>query len=824
MGQERELQWEKLVAGRFARKLLSPGTDAPRMLVATEEEDQWQFAHDTFSPTAFFKKTFIHAAKYAKMEKTKAKDEWEVLVQVVGFVTPGLLMDADIAERLAAMLCAVWSNSTRWASLCSTFFVKLSQAAALCSKQNGNSQSGVGSGGSAPPPPPRQVLISFSLKCPHEYFLPATTKKEWLVSLLRAASQAGGLPDSKTLFLLFEAHGAGSADDLVDLIHASGVAEICEETERLLFGKLLPTWLVAEGDKSGRAMRPQLRAAPRPPLEQVRLLLTCRFKARSSLQDPQRRSECVEWGGAEFWEELERECAGNGRDSEVQEYAMLSEFDGALETEAVVAAETSARSKHALCLEDSVYRCFGDEGERVVLAFLETASARDLLRVFEEADEPAHVASFLCGGSEDLLLRAWRPQQCAVDEVADMVQLLVEHVPQLWSRCAQMVWSHPSLEVTEANSALVQRLLLKRVPVLDLIPRRWWHCLDVAQVTRHSVATLKDESPVIRLVQADIPIELSDVQPFFQDASLSAATQALLLDRYAASDARALATFLPLFVGNIVPYMERLFHLLDTDAATMQYLVASGDGVAPEEKYDSGWNKVLNVLLTGLRVRCRDEKNWLHSEEQLFLFTYCCEKRAPNERTEESDAVVLSLAQSPAGKWLLNQTNATVLGDLLETKCVDPLHISQVVNYLLSGGRHHVVRDAALRAMMRLNANERHVLIDKLLTSMHRLPLQVLFTLAVTQLHDEAVPLVMRRVHELAADELGDFLNLIRDANPSAATYVHTFPRKPALQDALCERFLRRYVAGDTLDSKGGAGGRRRVDILNSALCSAFIW
>ena len=77
-----------------------------------------------------------------------------------------------------------------------------------------------------------------------------------------------------------------------------------------------------------------------------------------------------------------------------------------------------------------MYRCFGDEGERVVLAFLETASARDLLRVFEEADEPAHVASFLCGGSEDLLLRAWRPQQCAVDEVADMVQLLVEHVPQ----------------------------------------------------------------------------------------------------------------------------------------------------------------------------------------------------------------------------------------------------------------------------------------------------------------------------------------------------------------------------------------------------------
>ena len=76
-----------------------------------------------------------------------------------------------------------------------------------------------------------------------------------------------------------------------------------------------------------------------------------------------------------------------------------------------------------------------------------------------------------------------------------------------------------------------------------------------------------------------------------------------------------------------------------------------------------------------------------------------------------------------------------MLGDLLETKCVDPLHISQVVNYLLSGGRHHVVRDAALRAMMRLNANERHVLIDKLLTSMHRLPLQVLFTLAVIGLN-----------------------------------------------------------------------------------------
>eukprot|EP00286_Rhodomonas_abbreviata_P018704 CAMPEP_0181299354 /NCGR_PEP_ID=MMETSP1101-20121128/6300_1 /TAXON_ID=46948 /ORGANISM="Rhodomonas abbreviata, Strain Caron Lab Isolate" /LENGTH=1896 /DNA_ID=CAMNT_0023404495 /DNA_START=86 /DNA_END=5776 /DNA_ORIENTATION=+ len=778
----------------------------------------WQSSLDSFTPVAFFKRSFVHASGYAPasgasythlstIEKTKTKEQWDEVVKVVAFVTPELLTDGEIAQRLATILCAVWSNHGVWSTLCTEFFGKLSKAALLWSLQdNATGQADSPTTPSpSPSPSPGEVLVNFSLKCPHDYFLSSTSKKDWIISMLPHARA-----DDRTLSLLFAAHCGNSAQDLVELIHASGVTDLHKDTEDLLFTKLLPQYLGADTAKPQNPLR-----------EQVQLLLSCRFTALASLRTADRRCECVEWGGVEFWEELESGGAGQG---DVHDFAMLSESEGAVEDEEVTRAEQDNRTSRSYKAESSVYRTFGEPGEQVVLGFLETAAPSDLVQLFRTFGNE-RLGSFLCGGPEDLLLKAWRPKQCLPEEAGDMVALVVVHVPHLWSRCAQLVWGQAELEVSDVNSELMRTLLFGRVPQLEMLPQRWWHCIHVSKLALHCVTTLKDEGPLQRLVEAGVPVALDDLKQLFSSGCFSLSMQMLLLDRFAASDVLVLAEFLALFQGPILGYLKRLFWLLDEDQATRQCLLKMGDGVEEEEKFASGWNKVVNVLLVGLRVRSRDgeDKNWLHSEEQLALFAYCCEKTRFEGGAEEQqdDAIHLTMAKFP--KWLLSQSNASVLSDLLETKCVDPMHVGQVVSFVLSAVRPQVVRDSALRAMLRLDAAERNVLIDKLLASPRKLPMQVLFALTVTHLNEHAVPSVVQRLQELTEQEIAALLDLIRDANPSGASHVHTFPRKAGVQDALAERFLVRYVAGDPVDAGQGAHSKQGKRVRDDRFLHLFL-
>lgn len=54
----------------------------------------------------------------------------------------------------------------------------------------------------------------------------------------------------------------------------------------------------------------------------------------------------------------------------------------------------------------------------------------------------------------------------------------------------------------------------------------------------------------------------------------------------------------------------------------------------------------------------------------------------------------------------------------------------------------------------------------------------MLFALAVTSLHDKAVPLVVNKLQALTAEEKNELLDLIKDVNPVSGA-IHTFPRIP---------------------------------------------
>ena len=711
----------------------------------------WQYARDSFAPVAFFHRTFVDAVALAGLEKTKSKADWEVLVTAVDFVTAELLVDVRIAQRFSTILCAVWSNHAVWARLCADFFVKLAAATLRwCLEHSALNPNAIVSHRQAPPP--GEVLVMFSLKCPHEHFVPLP-RKDWISGLL---SRVQGAIDKTTLCLLWETHGGNSAEDLVQLIHASMPSSsssasvvIDDKTETLLFRKLLPQQCLAADDSKGPTWQQQPQA--RSLLDQVRLLMRCKFKA---LRSDAGRDACDDdWGSAEFWEELYalEESGQEVAPVDVDSYDVVSEWDGALETQEIAEAERDARTRVTYDIANSVYRRFGEAGERLVVAFLETATPSQLAVLFQEFGSRV-AGEFLCGGPDDLLVKKWRPAACAVSEAGDLVEVLVEHVPHLWSRCAWLVWNNADLEVTADNTKLVTRLLFGRAPRLDLIPPRWWHCVHFSKLAQHCLHTLHEEGDIERLVRAGVPVPLQDVRLVLHDGALSLAGQELLLDKCASEDCCALAECIPLFLGPIAGYLERFFALLDGDAATYTHLVRTGDGVSEQEKYSSGWNKVVNILLTGLRVRVRDgvettsgrcgrtglEVNWLHSEEQLVLFKNCCSKTSPvpllslspdgAHDTSAADAGAGAEAGTGAAACtlILNNTNAAVLADLLEDKCVDPNHIARVVNLVLSAPCHRQVRDSALRAMVRLTPNDRNQLIAKLLSTPHKLPMQVI--------------------------------------------------------------------------------------------------
>lgn len=140
----------------------------------------------------------------------------------------------------------------------------------------------------------------------------------------------------------------------------------------------------------------------------------------------------------------------------------------------------------------------------------------------------------------------------------------------------------------------------------------------------------------------------------------------------------------------------------------------------------------------------------------------------------------------------------------MESKSCDPKHIAALVKFVLGArGFHHTVRDSALRAMMRLGQEERDALHRNLLekavlvegedgTFTSALSSQVLFSLCVTQLADDVLPLVAGQLSQLTPKQWDELLALVADANPANGKPPHTFPR--SLGAAFNERFLSRYL------------------------------
>uniref|UniRef100_A0A7S3WSD0 Uncharacterized protein n=2 Tax=Emiliania huxleyi TaxID=2903 RepID=A0A7S3WSD0_EMIHU len=575
-------------------------------------------------------------------------------------------------------------------------------------------------------------LVTFLRKCPHLGGKHDFLKRQ--LARYASASTGGGLKLAPLLPLL-EAF-APTAEALIDLLHALLYFPLFEMCNFEMCNDVVDPPVVA--------LLYRLLAAEEEAERRVLLLRSCRFRT----PPPPERDECV--------------------DSEAFEAAATAAATAG--TGVAVATPDVGDAPPPLDLPCPLFRHFGPHGEAVVLEYLRSASPKSLVKLFGgggEAEAQQEGAAFakLCG----VAMRSWRLAACRLEEVADVLTV-VGWFPEARSRCAPLVWGagddsgrFEALTVesqVEQHTAQVRQVLASTPPDLGALPRKWWHCVPWGRCT---------EADLAQLVGAGVEVPLSEVG----FAARGWPTQQLLLEAHA-DDVAALVEFAPQAEGPIGVYLQRVFELLPASDSLLRKL---GDGVEDEERLQSGWNQLLHTLLAKIKLRIREQGNPLHSEEQLLLFGGCATR-------------------------LADPSNSTLLADLMEAKLVDPSHIFELIKFVLGckyvpnqSGLLHVVRDSALRAMMRLDKGERDELHRTLLQGRESaLPLQVLFSLAVTELDASVQPLVVRQTERLDADGWLELLSLVKDANPVSGK-VHTFPR--SLGPLFAERFLARYLRDD---------------------------
>lgn len=345
---------------------------------------------------------------------------------------------------------------------------------------------------------------------------------------------------------------------------------------------------------------------------------------------------------------------------------------------------------------------------------------------------------------------AWRPTALAPAEVECALRL-VRWLPALRARCEALVWA-------VGDEAAVRALMAGVAPDLDRLPRSLWPCVCWARCS---------EPQLLALARARVRPALDALEL----EALADETQAALLGA-CVDDLDAMLDHAPRADGPIDGYLAAALSLLGSEASAAA-LVAAGDGVEAAERRQSGLLKAARRLLLAVRERTK-RGSWLHTSEQLRLFEGLLRLGA------------------------VDNANGALLADLLEAKAVDPLHVGELVGWVLAvRGMHHAVRDAALRAMLRLPAAERDALQLTMLRGAEgaaRLPLQTLVALAVSCAEAAVVALVRGQLARLSADEWDQLLALICEANPTDASRPpHTFPRG-ALAADFNERFLRRYL------------------------------
>jgi len=390
----------------------------------------------------------------------------------------------------------------------------------------------------------------------------------------------------------------------------------------------------------------------------------------------------------------------------------------------------------------SIFKKFGAQGEAVLVEFLSAAEPAQLRELFSDSKPFREMCQSVMG--------SWHLGDCPAGQEDALVDVIY-WFPEMYDTLAPKVLAK---EVNELSEKRVRSMLAKRAPDLDVLPNVWWHCICFGNVK---------EADLVRLTKSGVVIHPKDVN----FGELEWDTQKLLLELHS-NDIEVLVGFAPAVVAGIVDYLEHIFKLLSNSD---DFLINMGDGLDKPEQLESGWNKMVNSLLCAIRERIKGG-NVLHTSEQLVLFAKC-EGRVDN-------------------------TNSALLADFMESKYTDPLHVNSLVNYVLSSGKFNKqVRDSALRAMARLDTEDRDVLHKRLLNTTKQLPMQVLLSLTVSVLNKQVIPLVNKQLDLLSATGWEELLDLIRDANPKQGR-VHTFPR--SLRSTFNERFLVRYLEDKTRD------------------------
>lgn len=611
-------------------------------------------------------------------EKSKTKEEWDMVLDWVRNLSPELFRDPIVVDRLSDILCAKWGNKEQLTVASSDFCNRLLQSVTYTKDAT--------------------ALVKFLKKSPN-----LGDKKQFLARQFEQWKAPSGtkIPEIVGYLHPLLATVAAKAEDLITLLHA--------------FDKCKKERLNIEGEVESLFFE---LLSKETPFEAVKLLTGCSFCTSHRLP----KNECVE-ADETVW-------TGLHRDALVAESDMKSFDDDAFPA---VGAES-----RELPGDRTLFQVFGKFGENLFAQFLRTADPAQLVEVICNSD----VFWKLCRP----LMTGWTLEGDCPAGQEDALVSIIEKCPELFDTLAPKVWAAP---VDEVSTKRVTRLLQQHsANVLDVLPMTWWPSLNFSSL---------DEKKLTRVLKAGIEVQPKTVNFHKLDSEV----QELLLQQHWASY-EVLADYAPQAVFNITACLQRFFELLTAKEGELREL---GDGIDDVERLKSGWNKMVHRLLLAVRERIK-EANFLHTDEQLVIFSGC--------------------------EGRLDNSNSSLLADFMESKAVDSLHLERVVNLVLGSRKFaNITRDSALRAMARLTPDERDALHKRLLDTTNTLPVQVIFSLSVSVLHKQSVPLVIKQLDTLSSDAWEELLGLIRDANPKVGN-VHTFPRN--LRATFRERFLERYL------------------------------
>lgn len=686
-------------------------------------------------------------AAHPNMEKSKTKEQFALLTDLVGTnknpalmrnngVDAALLSDPATVEQMSTLLCATWSDKAALSTLCEVFGLRLLKA---CEATKGACEATKGARDDVTLAAIVATFVRFVRKCPN---LPSKkmfncTQLRGLLSVYPSASLPRDVHTLNALHPLLAQ--AANVDDLTDYLHA------------LMEGAPKPR---PQNDAHHSHTPPSTLFPPSPPFEVVGIVQELLYEM---LDKEASASKRVEW--LSKWRFATPHAAALDEDVDSDAWASagtvaappLPAHEARLITTEGGMDEQGQPRPVPIAPRCELFRRFGPRGHAVFDAFLDAASPAQLRDFFVDENQSARTPLIdLCR----VAMRGWQPGACPAEQVDALIEVC-GWFPMAFGKCAPLVYAAGTEEQ-------VRKLLVSHVlPPLESIPRNVWHCVPFQSC---------DEGQLLKMVEAGVAVPLTGVDL----SKLSWELQKLLVDSQA-DQLDACVRHAPKMGAPITGYVERVFELLQ---ASSERLIELGDGFDDGESRVSGWNKMVHLLLVALKDRIR-AGDTLHTDEQLALFRGCAR---PDVDT----------------------ANCTILADLMESKFVDPDHIAALVKYVL-GARsfHHSVRDSALRAMMRLDRDERDALHRNLLGKevlvaegdgrpfASTLSMQVLFSLCVTELADDVLPLVSAQLSHLSEKQWDELLTLVAEANPMSAK-PHTYPR--SLGSSFNERMLARYL------------------------------